>query len=160
MCWTLDLIDSSCSPHNQNVCSAFFFFTPTSMLSLTKVVFSFCFFLSPFPFPKALRRFPFLLSCRWSTLLGLRYRWDAATSVTGQGHYCCCTFPSRLRLLLRRRRHATLPSTFPLPLVILSVASPLIHVLLPIVSCVQHLPFPLCCLSVSIHVYSLFYLAL
>ena len=97
----------------------------------------------------------FLFSNRWSTLLGLRYRWDTATS----GHFGCSTSPTRLHLFTTPPScHA--PLYFPPFPGLFSVASPLTHVLLLIVSSLQHLLFLSYCLSVFIHVYSLFHLAL
>ena len=135
-----------------------FLFTPTSMLN--ESVFSLSSFLSTFLFPKFLPHFLFFV------LSSLVYSTWAQVSLghcnlrNGAGTLLLLYISFTTTPVLRSRRHATLPSTFPHSPGLFSVASPLTHVLLPIASCLQHLPFPSCCLSVSNHVYSLFYLAL
>jgi len=78
--------------------------------------------------------FLFFLTC-WS-LLGLRYRWDIAISMTGQGQFLLLLSHFYASFMTSRSCRCSL---LPLPLVFFCCLLPLTHVLLPIVFGLQHL---------------------
>jgi hypothetical protein len=106
MWWTLELTLHAFTTKIRNAISLCLFSRPHPCL--TTQFASYSLFIT---FTLLLRFFSFLISCHRSTLLGLRYRWDTAISVTGQGHYCCCT-SSRLCLFY----DSSVMPHFPLPL--------------------------------------------
>jgi len=115
MWWTLELTLHAFYNQNSQHNFTFFFFTSTPMLN-DAVCFLFSFYHLPSSPISCFVSFLFLFSCHRSTLLGLRYRWDTATSITGQGHYCCCTSPSRLCLFYDSSVMPHLPLPLLLPI--------------------------------------------